>query len=68
MIYLVLAGLAVSFVAGKLYGAKIQAKAIAEYLKVRAAFTTETGKLYAGVIVDLKTGVSNVASRIQKFL
>jgi hypothetical protein len=68
LFFVVLAAIVAAFVLGKVYGARVEAKAIAEYVKVRASFTTETGKAYAALVADIKTTVSKGLARIRKAL
>ena len=60
------------FVAGARYGAVAQAKAVAEYLKVRASFTTEAGKMYAAIVADIKgtlfSTLFSAVARVKKAL
>lgn len=56
------------FVAGVHYGATVEAKAVAEYLKLRASFTTETGKVYAAIVADIKGTMSSAVARIKTAL
>ena len=69
MSILIYAAVAVAlFVAGKMYGARAEAKAVAEYLKLRASFTTETGKVYAAIVADIKGTMSSAVARIKTAL
>ena len=68
MIYLVLAGLAASFVAGKLYGATIQKKAVTVAL---AAFTEAKSALLSAVTrakADVAAEADRLDALVKKYL
>jgi hypothetical protein len=53
-----------SFVVGKVYGARVEAKAIAEALKVKATVDAE----YEKVVGRIRADVTAALARIRKFL
>jgi hypothetical protein len=52
------------FYAGKTYGARVQAKVLADALKAKAAIKTE----YAAVVADIKADTTAVLARIKALL
>lgn len=54
------AAIVVAFGAGKVYGARLEAKTVAEYVKAKA----DVDKLYATVVADFKGALA----RVRKFL
>lgn len=57
-----------SFIAGTVYGRQLEAKALAEYVKARAALSAESAKIYAAFVTDIKNTVSDVVARLRSAL
>ena len=69
MIYGVVVALIVAaFVSGTVYGRTVEARSLAAFLKIRSIATTDAGKLYAAVVLDIKTTTSSILARIRKAL
>lgn len=72
MVELVFTGLAIlavgSFVLGKIYGARVEAKAIAAELKARTATVRAYTEAYNTVVKDIRAFKCAALTRLSKFL
>ena len=69
MIYLVVVVLLfVAFVLGKVYGARVEASAIAEALRLRSYIGNEAAAAYKVIIADIRAKEATVFTRLKKYL